>query len=38
MTEQIVNRFPGVSCAYVGATGKMITEYDGVSDKEQNIT
>ena len=37
MLEQIVNRFPGISCAYVDATGKVATEYYGVSDKEKNI-
>ena len=37
MLEQIMRRFPGISCAYVDATGKETTEYYGVSDKEQNI-
>ena len=37
MLEQIVNRFPGISCAYVDATGKVTTECYGVSDKEKNI-
>lgn len=37
MLEQIVNRFPGVSCAYMNATGKVTTEYYGVSDKEKHI-
>lgn len=37
MLEQIVNRFPGVSCAYVNAMGEVTTEYYGVSDKEKNI-
>ena len=37
MLKQIVNRFPGISCAYVDATGKVTTEYYGVSDKEKNI-
>ena len=37
MLEQIVNRFPGISCAYVDVTGKVTTEYYGVSDKEKNI-
>lgn len=37
MLEQIVNRFPGVSCAYADATGKVATECYGVSDKEKNI-
>lgn len=37
MLEQMVNRFPGMSCAYVDATGAVITECYGVSDKEKNI-
>ena len=37
MLQQIMNRFPGISCAYVDATGKVATEYYGVSDKEKNI-
>lgn len=37
MLEQIINRFPGISCAYVDATGKETTEYYGVCDKEKNI-
>ena len=37
MLEQIINRFPGISCVYMDATGKVTTEYYGVSDIEQNI-
>ncbi len=37
MLEQIINRFPGISCAYMDATGKVTTEYYGVSDIERNI-
>ena len=37
MQEQIINRFPGISCAYMDAAGKVTTEYYGVSDKEKNI-
>ena len=37
MLEQIMNRFPGISCAYIDATGKETIEYYGVSDKEKNI-
>ena len=37
MLKQIVNRFPGISCAYADATGKVTTEYYGISDKEKNI-
>lgn len=38
MLEQIIKRFPGISCAYMDATGKLITEYYGVSDIERNIS
>ena len=37
MKQQIISRFPGISCAYMDATGKETTEYYGVSDKEKNI-
>lgn len=37
MQEQIMNRFPGISCAYADATGKVKTEYYGVADKEKNL-
>ena len=37
MLEQIINRFPGISCAYMDAAGEVTTEYYGVSDKEKNI-
>ena len=37
MQEQIMKRFPGISCAYVDVSGNVQTEYYGVSDKEQNI-
>ena len=37
MLEEIMSRFPGISCAYVDETGKETMEYYGVSDKEQNI-
>ena len=37
MQEQIMNRFPGISCAYVDATGNLKTEYYGVADKEKNL-
>ena len=37
MLEQIINRFPGVSCAYMDESGKVTTECYGVSDKEKNI-
>ena len=37
MLEQIINRFPGVSCAYMDESGKVTTECYRVSDKEKNI-
>lgn len=37
MLEQIINRFPGVSCGYMDESGKVTTECYGVSDKEKNI-
>jgi CubicO group peptidase (beta-lactamase class C family) len=37
MKQQIISRFPGISCACMDATGKETTEYYGVSDKEKNI-
>ncbi len=37
MEYQIIDRFPGISCAYVDAAGKETTEFYGVADKENNI-
>ena len=37
MLEQIINRFPGVSCAYMDESGKVTTECYGVADKESDI-
>ena len=37
MLEQIINRFPGVSCAYTDENGKVATVFYGVSDREKNI-
>lgn len=34
MIEQIINRFPGISCAYTDANGNIVTECYGVSDRE----
>lgn len=36
MEHRIMNRFPGISCAYMDATGEETTEYYGVADKESN--
>lgn len=35
--EQLMNRFPGISCAYADAAGKETAECYGVSDKQKNI-
>ena len=35
MLEQIINRFPGVSCGYMDESGKVTTECYGASDKEK---
>ena len=37
MLDQMINRFPGISCAYVDVNGKVITEYYGYADKDKNI-
>ena len=37
MLEQILERFPGISCAYIDAAGKVTTEYYGVSEIEKNM-
>ena len=37
MEQQIIDRFPGISCAYRDASGKETTKYYGVADKENNI-
>lgn len=35
--QKIVERFPGVSCAWIDAAGKESAEYYGVADRENNI-
>ena len=37
MLQQIMARFPGISCAYKDVAGNVITECYGVADKESNI-
>ena len=37
MMEQIIARFPGVSCAWVDAAGRVTTECWGVADRERNL-
>ncbi len=38
MLQQIMARFPGISCVYRDAEGNVTTECYGVADKESNIT
>ena len=35
--QKIVERFPGVGCAWIDAAGKESAEYYGVADRENNI-
>ena len=35
--ENILNRFPGISCAYRDAEGKVTTKCFGFADKEENV-
>lgn len=37
MKQQIIDRFPGIGCAWVDASGKVSTEYYGFADKENHI-
>ena len=37
MIQQIQNRFPGISCAALDASGMITTQCYGVSDREKNI-
>ena len=37
MLHKILGCFPGISCAYMDATGKVTTECYGFADKESNI-
>ena len=37
MKQQIIERFPGIGCAWVDAVGKEGTEYFGFSDRENRI-
>ena len=37
MMEQIIARFPGVSCAWVDAAGRVTTKCWGVADQERNL-
>ena len=37
MEQQIIERFPGISCAYRDAEGKETTKCYGVADKQSNI-
>ena len=37
MKEQIIDRFPGISCAWVDTGGKVSVKYYGFADKENHI-
>ena len=37
MKQQIIERFPGIGCAWVDAAGKEGTEYLGFSDRENRV-
>ena len=37
MMQQILNRFPGISCAYADTAGKDTAEQFGFADRERNI-
>ena len=37
MKQQIVDRFPGISCAWADTTGKESAEYYGFADRENHI-
>ena len=34
MKQQIIERFPGIGCAWTDAAGKEAAEYEGFADKE----
>ena len=34
MKQQIIERFPGIGCAWADAAGKVTTEYHGFADRE----
>ena len=37
MKQQIIERFPGIGCAWVDADGKEFAEYHGLADKENHV-
>ena len=37
LMEYTKNRFMGISFAYINKDGRIITEYEGYADKENNI-
>ena len=37
MKQQIIERFPGIGCAWADATGKELTKFYGFADKESQI-
>ena len=38
MKQQIIDRFPGISCAWVEATGTEATKCYGFADKESRVS
>ena len=37
MNQQLIDRFPGISCAWADAAGKETTECQGFSDRESHV-
>ena len=37
MKQQIIDRFPGIGCAWADAMGKETTEYYGFADRENQV-
>ncbi len=38
MKQQIIERFPGIGCAWIDAVGKESAEYHGLADKENHVS
>ena len=36
MKQQIIERFPGIACAWADAAGNISTEYIGLADQESH--
>ena len=37
MKQQIIDRFPGIGCAWADAMGKETTEYYGFADRDNQV-